>query len=78
MAESQRNNRGVCFHRSERENLNSPPYTGEATIDGVNYFMDIWVNTSNKGTKYLSASFKRKDKQTFTQEQITEEEDIPL
>jgi hypothetical protein len=33
-------------------------------VDGVEYFMDAWVNESKKdGTKFQAGKIKRKDKQ---------------
>jgi hypothetical protein len=38
-------------------------------VDGVEYFMDAWVNESKKdGTKFQAGKIKRKDKQSGGQQ----------
>lgn len=57
--------KGVLFKDEERKSDKHPLYTGSATIDGVEYFMDAWVNKSEKtGKSFMSLKFKAKDKQS--------------
>jgi len=59
--------KGVLFKDEARKSDKHPLYTGSATIDGVEYFMDAWVNKSDKtGKSFMSLKFKAKDKQPGT------------
>jgi len=59
--------KGVLFKDEARKSDKHPLYTGSATIDGVEYFMDAWVNKSEKtGKSFMSLKFKAKDKQPGT------------
>lgn len=60
----QRDNSGVLFKNDRREKDTHPNYKGNARVDGVDYFFDVWVKTDKNGNKYMSASFKRKEKQS--------------
>ncbi|WP_457326155.1 hypothetical protein, partial [Roseateles sp. P5_E11] len=42
---------------------NGPDYSGSCQIDGVDYFFDSWLKTADSGRKWMSFSFKKKDKQ---------------
>jgi uncharacterized protein (DUF736 family) len=55
--------RGVLFKNDDKETESHPDYKGNATIKGVDYFMDAWINTADSGRKYMSVKFKAKDKQ---------------
>lgn len=56
--------RGVLFKNEDKQTDKHPDYRGQATIEGVEYFLDVWINESQKtGKKFLSCSFKKKDKQ---------------
>ncbi len=56
--------RGVLFKNKDKaEGDSKPEYTGNAQIEGVDYFMDAWINTSDSGRKYMSVKFKAKQKQ---------------
>lgn len=56
--------RGVLFKNDEKEAGSShADYRGNATIEGVDYFMDVWVNAAESGRKYMSVKFKAKNKQ---------------
>ena len=35
-------------------------YSGEANIEGTMYFLDIYINKSQKGEDYLAIRFKEK------------------
>ena len=35
-----------------------PDYTGNCVIDGKEYRMSAWINTSRNGTKYMSMNFQ--------------------
>lgn len=56
--------RGVLFKNKDKQDGDKKPeYTGSATVNGVDYFMDAWINASESGRKYMSVKFKAKDKQ---------------
>jgi hypothetical protein len=54
---------GRLFKNDKKEKDTHPDYTGTALIGGVEHFMDAWLKTSDKGTKWMSFSFKPKQKQ---------------
>lgn len=58
------NMRGVLFKNDKKETEKHPDYTGSATIENVDYFMDAWLNEAESGRKYMSFSFKAKTKQS--------------
>jgi hypothetical protein len=60
MAYEKRDNSGVLFINDRKEQDNHPDRTGNATIDGVDYWVNGWVKDGPKG-KFLSMSFKRKE-----------------
>jgi hypothetical protein len=56
-------NRGVLFVNDRKEKDTQPDRTGTLNVDGVEYFLDGWLKTSESGRQFLSVSVKRKDKQ---------------
>lgn len=61
------NFKGVFFKNDKKETDQHPDYTGSAQVDGVEYFMDAWINTADSGRKYMSVKFKPKQKQSPAQ-----------
>jgi len=56
--------RGALFKNAEKvEGDKSADYTGSAQIQGVDYFMDAWIEVAQTGRKYMSVRFKAKKKQ---------------
>jgi len=53
--------RGVLFANKDRKTEKHPNAKGEATIDGVEYWVAAWTQTSKNGAKYQSLKFERKD-----------------
>ena len=51
----------VLFPNRDRKTDKHPNARGTATIDGVEYWVSAWTNTSQKGEKYQSLKFQRKD-----------------
>ena len=70
-------NSGNIFKNEDPEK--GAPYSGEANVNGVLYFVDAYVNEGNKG-KYFSFKFKKKNKQDGEQplKEVWEEEDVPV
>ena len=51
---------GVLFANDKRTKETQPNAKGSALIDGVEYWVSAWTNTSSKGVKYQSLKFERK------------------
>ena len=49
------------FVNDKKESETHPDRKGSAMIDGKEYWVSGWVNTSAKGTKYMSLKFSAKD-----------------
>ena len=56
-----KNFRGALFKNDRKEAETHADYNGSCEIDGVQYWVNSWINTSDKGVKYLSLKFKAKD-----------------
>jgi uncharacterized protein (DUF736 family) len=61
MAYEQKDNTGSLFKNDRKETDSHPDYKGSALLNGVDHWLDAWINTSNSGTKYMSLKFKPKD-----------------
>jgi len=59
----QKDNTGALFVNDRREKETQPNARGSALIDGVEYWVSAWTNTSSKGVKYQSLKFERKEEQ---------------
>lgn len=58
----QKDNTGKLFVNNRKEKETHADRNGTALIDGVEYYMDAWINEpKGGGEKYLSIKFKRKD-----------------
>jgi hypothetical protein len=53
-------NSGILFRNTDKTNERDRDYKGEATIDGVGYWMSGWIKEGKKG-KFMTFSFKPKD-----------------
>jgi hypothetical protein len=62
METKQYDNSGILFRNDEKEpsNAKDRDYKGEATINGVEYWMSGWIKEGRKG-KFMTFSFKPKD-----------------
>lgn len=49
-------NRGAAFPR-QSDNPKAPKWSGPVKIDGKDYEISIWEQTSQKGQEYLSLKF---------------------
>ena len=65
MSEYDNNQRGVLFRNKEkRDGKKDADYRGNATVEGVEYWLDAWVNEPKSGgDKFLSVKFKAKEQQ---------------
>lgn len=71
----ERVNSGSAWRVKEKKSERHPGYSGTANIDGVLYFVDVWVK-EHAGDKFLSFSYKKRDKQEGAA-QLDESDDIP-
>jgi uncharacterized protein (DUF736 family) len=51
-------NSGSIFRNDKEGKETRPDYTGTAKIDGVDYRVASWVNTTQEGKEYLSLKFE--------------------
>lgn len=79
-------NTGSLFSNKDKpgRSENGPDYSGSALIEGVEMFMDAWIKTSQDGKKWMSFSFKPKQKQRAplpreaTMSPTGQDDDIPF
>ena len=57
MYENKENSRSI-FRNDKEGKETRPDYTGTAKIDGVDYRVASWVNTTQEGKEYLSLKFE--------------------
>jgi hypothetical protein len=53
-------NRGALFKNTEKEDPKHADYRGEINVAGDEFWLNAWLKTSKKGTKFLSLSVKPK------------------
>jgi len=58
MAYEQRDNSGALFRNDKKGNDKAPDYKGNAKVSGVTLELAAWLQTSQKGTKYMSLKFQ--------------------
>lgn len=59
MTREQKNNSGVLFKNDRKEAETHADYTGNALIDGKEFWINAWVKEGAKG-KFFSFSFRPK------------------
>ena len=59
----QKDNEGALFINKKKKKDTDPNVSGGALIDGVEYWVSAWTNTSKAGEKYQKLSFTPKDEQ---------------
>jgi|TARA_R110000803_G_scaffold22142_2_gene55225 hypothetical protein len=67
-------NKGALFQAKERKTEKHPNMTGKVNIDGKDFSLSAWSNTSKKGEKYLAlkvSEFKPNGQQK-------QEDDLPF
>ena len=77
----QKENEGALFVNKEKAKETDANAKGSALIDGVEYWVNAWTNTSKAGEKYQKLSFTKKEKQTGPVPDSTPEfglDDIPF
>lgn len=76
-----KDNSGVLFANDRREKDTQPNAKGSALIDGVEYWVSAWTNTSSKGTKYQGLKFERKSEKFDNTAELQSEalnDDVPF
>jgi uncharacterized protein (DUF736 family) len=56
-------NCGVLFKNENKQSEKHSDYRGEVNAAGLDYWIDGWVRTSKKGTRFISFKLKVKDAQ---------------
>lgn len=62
MAYDQKDMSGVLFRNDRKEKDTHPDYTGNARIDGRDYWLSAWIKDGRNG-KFMSLALKPKDDQ---------------
>ena len=57
----QKDNSGAMFKNTDKTGETEPDYKGNALIDGSDYWINAWLNTSKAGNKYMKFSFSPKE-----------------
>ena len=70
-------NSGAAWRNNDKKSERHPGYSGSANVEGVLYFVDVWVKERDNGEKFLSMSFKKRDKQDGAAQSFAED-DIPV
>lgn len=84
MAYEPKPNTGSLFRNDKAESDTHPSHKGTALIDGVDYWIDAWVNETSEGKKYFKIKFKPKEekpKQAAAPKPATQadpDDDIPF
>ena len=72
-------NKGVLFKNIDKKKENSPDYNGKANLNGIDYKIASWLNTSKKGQQYLSLKFQIANEEKEPQGKIDDlKDDIPF
>lgn len=61
MAYEQKDMSGSLFKNDRKEKDTHADYRGSAKLNGVDHWVDAWINETNSGDKYMSLKFKVKD-----------------
>lgn len=54
-------NKGALFKNDDKQSETHPDYKGSINVDGQDYWISCWRNSSREGRKYLSLSVKKKE-----------------
>lgn len=60
MSYEPKDNTGSLFKNDRKESDTHPDYKGSALLNGVDHWLDAWINTDRNGNKYMSLKFKPK------------------
>lgn len=75
MAYEQKDNSGAIFKNNKPKNEKSPPRTGYATVNGVEYWVSAWDKIDKNGETWTSFSFTPKNP-SASQRQVAKPVDL--
>ena len=79
--ENQQDMSGALFKNTKQRNDKDPGYQGSVRVNGVDYWLSAWLNTSKNGEKYFGLKVKPKNVPK-TEEPVPppapEEDDVPF
>lgn len=55
------NMRGFLMKNTKKKKDTQPDYKGSVVVDGVEYWLSGWINTSKKGDKFMSLNLQPKE-----------------
>ncbi len=61
MTDFDNTNRGAIFRNDQKAKESERDYSGTLNVNGTDYWVSGWLNTSAKGTRYLSLLIKPKE-----------------
>jgi len=61
MTDFDNTNRGALFKNTEKTDERQPDYTGPLNVNGEDFWISAWLNTSKKGLRYMSLAIKPKN-----------------
>jgi hypothetical protein len=56
-------NKGSLFKNDKKEADTHADYKGQINVNGQEFWINAWINTSKQGTKFMSLSVSPKDRQ---------------
>ena len=74
-------NKGSLFKNDKKETETHADYKGQINVNGQEFWINAWINTSKQGTKFMSLSVSPKDRQVSepTRRNVPEPDDsIPF
>ena len=73
-----KDNSGALFKNDRKETDNHPDYRGNATVDGVDYWMSAWVNKPEGKQAYMSVAFTPKEPTSSRTGDPVDGDDMPF
>lgn len=78
MADFDNTNSGALFKNDDKQTDKHPDYTGSINVDGTEFWLNAWLKTSKKGTKFMSLSVRPKDAKAGKSKPADDDSDIPF
>jgi hypothetical protein len=72
MTDKQYDNSGILFRVDDKTKDSDRDYKGDATINGIKFWLSGWVKTGKRG-KFLTLSFKPKEQRTAPAKEHSDE-----